>query len=134
MVAGAAIERWTDREPNDAGEVEREEFETALADWGEESLGKVEAPAWIVLLLALVFLVASKYVGAARRPPKPEPAAKPIPAKPPTPPPASVVATPGQGAVTDATVGETVPTVPTILDFPDGEKGDGNAQDAEIGF
>ena len=135
VAAGAAINHWTDRDANDAGEVELEEFETALADYGEDTFGKVEAPAWIVLLLALVFLVLSKYIGAARKPePKPEPKLepKPIPAL------AVAAATSGQGAASDVTAGETATTfpmmTPPIVAMPTEEKGAGNVDAAEIGF
>jgi hypothetical protein len=129
VAAGAAINHWTDREPNDAGEVELEEFETALADYGEDTFGKVEAPAWIVLLLALAFLVLSKYVGAPKKeavPAKPKPA--PIPA------PAPAVATSAQDAVSAVTPNETAPILSTMDPTIPDEKGAGNAEDADYGF
>jgi hypothetical protein len=127
VAAGAAINHWTDREANDAGEVELEEFETALADYGEDTFGKVEAPAWIVLLLALAFLVLSKYIGAARKP-KPEPKPAPIPA------PAPAVATSAQDAVSAVTPNETAPILSTMDPTIPDEKGAGNAENAEVGF
>ena len=132
VAAGAAINHWTDREPNDAGEVELEEFEAALADYGEDTFGKVEAPAWIVLLLALAFLVLSKYIGA---PKKEKPVA--VPAKPkPAPIPASVpaVATPDPGAVSAVTPNETAPILSTMDPTIPDEKDAGNAENAELGF
>lgn len=129
VAAGAAINHWTDREPNDAGEVELEEFETALADYGEDTFGKVEAPAWIVLLLALAFLVLSKYVGAPKKeavPAKPKPA--PIPA------PAPAVATSAQDAVSAVIPNETAPILSTMDPTIPDEKGAGNAEDADYGF
>ena len=132
LTAGAAINHWTDREANDAGDVELEEFETALADYGEDTFGKVEAPAWIVLLLALAFLVLSKYIGAPKKekplgePAKPNPA--PIPASVP------VAAIVGPDAVSAVTPSETGP-ISTTMDptIPD-EKDVGNAENAEIGL
>ena len=134
LVAGAAIDRWTDREPNDCGETELEEFQTALADWGEESLGKVEAPAWIVFLLASVFLVASKYVGAAKKPPKPVEKPTPIPAaKPATPVPALAVDTSIPEGANAATTSETGLTMLTTAESTV-EKDAGNADVVGIGF
>jgi hypothetical protein len=127
VAAGAAINHWTDREANDAGEVELEEFETALADYGEDTFGKVEAPAWIVLLLALAFLVLSKYIGAARKP-KPEPKPAPIPA------PAPAVATSAQDAVSAVIPNETAPILSTMDPTIPDAKGAGNAEDADYGF
>lgn len=127
VAAGAAINHWTDREANDAGEVELEEFESALADYGEDTFGKVEAPAWIVLLLALAFLVLSKYIGAARKP-KPEPKPAPIPA------PAPAVATSAQDAVSAVIPNETAPILSTMDPTIPDEKGAGNAEDADYGF
>lgn len=131
LVSGAAINAWTEREANDVGEVEREEFETSFAEWGEDSFGKVEAPAWIVLLLALVFLIVSKYVGA----PKKEPEEKPQPKPAPIPPLASAVDTP---AVPDAVIDAISPGMEAELPIPEPlplqEKGVGNVDVAAIGF
>ena len=123
------IRAWTDREPLAAGDEERAELERVAARWGEEKFGKVEAPTWIVLLLALALFVASKYVGASKRIPEEKPAPPPLPA--PAPPPASVAA---------MTVPETVPAVaspeiaPPIPIRPPEITGDGNAESAATGF
>jgi hypothetical protein len=129
VAAGAAINAWTDREPNDVGETEREEFEQAVEDYGDESLGKVEAPAWIVLVICLIALILSKYIGAARKPePKPEP--KPAP-------PALVVATPAlataNGAVAEETEATATPA-PTTQQTETAEPGNGSAPDAQSIF
>jgi len=123
--AGAAIDRWTDREPNECGEVERDEFETALAEWGEDSFGKVEAPTWIVLLLALIFLIASKWVGAPRKP-KQEPKAEP---KPTAPAPVAAILVPDAASVADTGETEAKISEPSLL-----TEGAGNVDVAEIGF
>jgi len=129
VAAGAAINAWTDREPNDAGETEREEFEQAVEDYGQESLGKVEAPAWIVLLICLIALILSKYIGAARKPkPEPKPAPKPEP-KPAAPALAADTLVPGAASVADTGETEAKISEPSLL-----TEGAGNVDVAEIGF
>jgi hypothetical protein len=68
---GIAIDRFLDREPLDAGVEETNELVRVTAEYGEKRLGKVEAPTWIVFLIALAFFFLSKYAGAPKRTPKP---------------------------------------------------------------
>ncbi len=75
MGTSLVIEHFLGRDPLDAGEEETEELQRVTAEYGEKRIGKVEAPLWLVFLIALVFFFLSKYAGA----PKKEPAAKPAP-------------------------------------------------------
>jgi hypothetical protein len=130
VAAGAAINAWTDREPNDAGETEREEFEQAVEDYGEELLGKVEAPAWIVLVICLIALILSKYIGAVRRKPKPEPKLAPKPEPKPAAPALAVdILAPDAASVADTGETEAKISEPSLL-----TEGTGNVNVAEIGF
>jgi hypothetical protein len=91
MGIGIAIDRFLDREPLDAGEEETNELVRVTAEYGERRLGKVEAPIWLVFLIALAFFFTSKFAGA----PKKAPAAKPV------------ALTPGKATQPDAVVAAT---------------------------
>lgn len=76
------IEHFLGRDPLDAGEEETEELERLIAEYGEKRIGKVEAPLWLVFLIALVFFFLSKYAGAPKKEPPAKPAPKPEPVTP----------------------------------------------------
>ena len=62
--SGWLIERWSNLQPLEASESSRKKFSATLAKFGEQRLGKVEVPTWIVLLICLVAMVLSKVIGA----------------------------------------------------------------------
>jgi hypothetical protein len=138
--AGWAIGRWSDLQPLEASESSRKRFAETLAVFGEQRLGKVEAPTWIVLVICLISLVISKIVDA---PSKAEILAakarevRPVTAAPPAS--ASPAATSGQGAASGADnpaspPPASIPFVPQIVRPPMADDNDGSAPNAPIGF
>lgn len=123
---GIAIDRLTDREPLDAGEEETNELTRVTAEYGEKSVGKIEAPLWLVFLIALVFFVLSKYSDAPKKAipvvtakPKPE---IPTPTKA-TPPAAGTADTSTPGAAGAAATPETPRPIPAVQVVTDGNVG-----------
>lgn len=128
IVSGIAIDKFTDREPLDAGEDETQELVRVTADYGEKRIGKIEAPLWLVFLIALAFFVLSKYSGAPKKPqpvvaakPKAEPAtttpSKGIPAA------VDTADTSTPAAASDAATPETPHQIPPALAVIDGNVG-----------
>jgi hypothetical protein len=132
VASDLAIDAWTERIPNDAGEVERQELEEDLAEWGGERFPKVEVPAWLVLLASLSMFVASKYVGAARKPKLP---AKPVKPALQLVPPAAPADTTAPDSANDADSDETPATIPPSPQ-PDLAQpvADGSVKNAPSGF
>jgi hypothetical protein len=114
MGTSLVIEHFLGREPLDAGEEETEELQRVTAEYGEKKIGKVEAPIWLVFLIALVFFFLSKYAGAPKREPPAKSAPKPAPPIPgkETPVGADTAATKIPGDVADAATTETQPPLP----------------------
>lgn len=67
VAAGWAIDRWSDLQPLEASESSRKKFSETLAVFGEQRLGKLEVPTWIVLIICLIAMLVSKIVGAPRK-------------------------------------------------------------------
>jgi hypothetical protein len=107
----------------------RKRFAEKLGVFAEQRLGAVEVPTWIVLLICLVALVASKVVGAPKK-------AEKLAAAP------TASTAPSASAPTAAMpIADSVPVAasPAIVPLPQPSRqptivGDGNAESALLGY
>ena len=130
VAAGWAIGAWSDLEPMEASASSRKRFAGKLGVFAEQRLGAVEVPTWIVLVICLVALIASKVVGAPR---KAEADAMKKPAAPAAPPaPAPIVAT--SIPVAAPVAANTATPIPPQPKQPLTTEGAGNVYDAQSGF
>lgn len=134
IACGIAIDKLTDREPLDAGEDEINELERVTAEYGEKKIGKIEAPLWLVFLIALAFFVLSKYSGAPRKPQLLAPARKPARDQPKTP---SNTTRPAAGtadtSIPDTADAAVTPEIPRLTPPPPVAT-DGSVGGAMVGF
>jgi hypothetical protein len=129
VASGWATSAWSDLEPMEASASSRKRFAGKLGVFAEQRLGAVEVPTWIVLVICLVALVASKIVGAPKKAEmatKRKPAA---PAVPSVPAPTVATSTPVAAAVA-ASIATPIPPQPKPLTTDGG----GSVDDVQSGF
>lgn len=76
--SGWAIGAWTDLQPLEASEASRKRFAETLGTFGAQRLGDLEVPTWIVLVICLVALIASKVIGAPKKETRTVPTVPPV--------------------------------------------------------